>query len=141
MSDSESQHNPGPFLTAALICDRVLQESDGTLSVIRLIDEITLADGAATALDVALLVCLKGGAPGATHQVRVVARLPEGGGAHEVGSHSLELGSLQPDGVPGANLVVQLKLALERAGVYWFDVEMDGRRLTATPLQVAADVS
>jgi hypothetical protein len=34
--------NTGPFLTAAAICERVLQERDGVLSAIRIVDRITL---------------------------------------------------------------------------------------------------
>lgn len=32
----------GPYITAALICEKVLQEKDETVSIIRLIDRVTL---------------------------------------------------------------------------------------------------
>lgn len=32
----------GPYLTAALLCEKVLQEKDETVSVIRMLDRITL---------------------------------------------------------------------------------------------------
>ncbi len=34
--------NSGPYLIAALLCEKVLQEKDGIISVIRMIDRITL---------------------------------------------------------------------------------------------------
>lgn len=43
MSDKEERRDPrGPYLQMALFCDRVLQEKDGVLSVIRVIDRINV---------------------------------------------------------------------------------------------------
>jgi hypothetical protein len=37
----------GPYLIAALICEKVLQEKDGTVSIIRMVDRVTLTTQAA----------------------------------------------------------------------------------------------
>lgn len=127
----------GPFLAAALICDRVLQESDGALSAIRIIDQIVVGSepDADTTVSVWLLVCLKGGELATNHQIRVAVRSP-GGAIEEIDQRPLELGSLLPDGIPGANLVLQLTIGVQRPGDYWFDVEVDRRWLTAVPLRL-----
>lgn len=37
----------GPYVNAALICEKVLQETDGVLSVVRIIDRFTIVTVAA----------------------------------------------------------------------------------------------
>jgi hypothetical protein len=36
----------------------------------------------------------------------------------------------------GADLIAPMRIRLELAGLYWFDVEIDGRILTRMPLEV-----
>ena len=40
---------PGPYITMATFCEKVLQEADGVLSVIRIIERVTLQANAAGA--------------------------------------------------------------------------------------------
>jgi Family of unknown function (DUF6941) len=134
-----------PYLIAALLCERVLQETDGSLSAIRLIDQVTLSpvppnlsadvEIVPPRFTAALLISLKGGASGVQHKVGVVAHSP-GGPNQSFPAQPITLGSTIPGAVPGANLVVQLQAGLRHEGIYWFEVRLDGRRLTAIPLRV-----
>ncbi len=59
----------GPYLVAALLCEKVLQEKDETISVIRMIDRITLTVNAlsspetipSTIINLSALISLKSG--------------------------------------------------------------------------------
>jgi hypothetical protein len=39
----DPERNEGPFLAAALLCETLLREEDGTLSLVRVIDQVTIA--------------------------------------------------------------------------------------------------
>jgi len=142
----------GPILLASLICDRVLQEKDEGISAIRLVDQITVGvtHGAtsppssadlAQALIVAPFVCyvllvFKGGRLGTSHVAQVVGHPPEGD-SREFEKVPFVVSSLIEGTPPGQNIVMQLQLVLQKEGVYWFEVRLDGRRVRAIPLRVA----
>src|SRR5947208_9362047 len=78
----------GPFLQAALLCEKVLIEPDGVPSAIRIVDQLTIqrvqAEGEPAGpeppavMQLSLLVILKSGdAPGA-YVIRVRGRAPSG---------------------------------------------------------------
>ena len=78
----------GPFLNSALLCERVLQEPDGTLSVIRAVDMITVtqvgdpipenAVVVGPPLRLFLLLSFKGGVLGSKHVLTVTGYSPSG---------------------------------------------------------------
>jgi hypothetical protein len=132
----------GPFVEA-LICERVIQETDGVLTIVRLIDQVNLERPPTPLLPLipapfqaAVLVVLKGGKPGAKHSVEVIVHAPSGI-ATQVAAQTVELASRFPRGIAGANLILQMKMGLKDDGTYWFEVRLDGKRATATPLRVA----
>jgi hypothetical protein len=135
----------GPYLQSALICERVLQERDGTLSAIRLIDYISLsrppADVDANTVTVVLpaqitlhlLISFKGGRRGASHEIRVIGHTPDGR-EEQFPVQRLVFASSVPEGAPGANAVVQLRLGFKNVGTYWFELLLDDRFVSAMPL-------
>jgi hypothetical protein len=111
----------GPYIQTACICERVLQEQDGVLSAIRIIDRAVVNVPASRSPDTVppfalthtLLICLKSGE----------AR----------GSMSLHLSVEQPNGIRtpdqilpvffegedrGVNLILPMQLQLPHAGLY-----------------------
>ncbi len=136
-----------PYLTAALLCERVLTESDGALSAIRLVDQLNLGPVpadlpvgtpiVAAPMALALLIALKGGEYGKQHLLRVIGHSPDGS-ARRFEEHRVTMGSLVPGGVPGTNVIIQMQVSLRQEGIYWFEVRLDGRRVTAIPLRVAS---
>ena len=134
----------GPFV-AALICERVLVETDGVVTPMRIIDQVNLERPPSTLppntalipvpFQGALLILLKGGRPGAKHEIAVVAHGPSGN-RQQVATQTVDLTPKLEGGVAAANLIVQMRLGLQSEGTYWFEVLLDGRRATASPLRV-----
>jgi hypothetical protein len=136
---------PGPYLQAALFCDRVLEERDGALSAIRIIDrQMTQAIGADVPTDMppvllqsTLLVMLKSGDARGRFTVRVRPEAPSG---LQMPHMDIPV-SFEGDGDRGVNLVVPLQLQLVEEGLYWFDVFLVDERgdsqtlLTRAPLR------
>ena len=77
----------GPYLVAALICERVLHEADGVNSIIRVIDRFTIEGGKeapgglddkhVASLDFSLYVSLKNGRAAGNHRLKVVPVRPD----------------------------------------------------------------
>ncbi len=134
-----------PYVSA-LLCERVLQEGDGSLSAIRLIDQVNLApiphglppnvEIIPAVLTATLLVSLKGGKEGVLHRLAIRVHSPSGA-TQAMTPQRVRMGSTIPGAVPGANVIIQLQASLKTEGIYWFEVRLDGRRATAIPLRVA----
>ncbi len=129
----------GPYITAAVICEKVLEDKEGVLSLIRLIDRITV-----TAQGPAIPEAL----PPATLQMTLVISLKSGDAR---GRHSLKIRPEQPSGQQmdtiemsvhfegedrGMNVVYATSLSVDQEGLYWFDVLLDDVLLTRMPLRI-----
>jgi hypothetical protein len=127
----------GPFVRAALLCERVLCESSGVLSAIRIVHEGPLVeDGAAIEL-VLLLMLVRGEAPVGRHAAALRIRAPSG---EVVGRKAIAF--TLDDGGPeqASSLVIDVRFAPRLAGVYWFQVTWgdDARMLTQVPFTAHA---
>lgn len=79
-------YESGPYLIAALICEKVLQEKDGTISIIRIVDRITLNAPAShspetlppTQVSLSALIALKSGSARGRHTVKWIVETPSG---------------------------------------------------------------
>lgn len=62
---SEQMNLGGPFLTIAVLCEKVLQEKDGVPSIIRVVDRITISGHSPsmppTQISPTLVVAMKAG--------------------------------------------------------------------------------
>jgi hypothetical protein len=130
----------GPYLTAAVLCEKVLREQDGVLSAIRMVDQVTQA---ATGPEVpaqmppmtvnltALLVIRSGEARG-RHTISVRPEDPSG-----VRSQAADV-SVQFLGEDrGPSLLLDVALEVTQEGLYWIDVILnDQTLLTRMPLRV-----
>ena len=136
-----------PRLLMAAICERAIVGSDNMLTIVRLIDVVTVsavapADEMAAAIaslgapvQGTLVLVFKGGEVDATHQITVVAHTPTGD-VHEFPKIDSVFGSLIPGAVPGSNAGVNLQMSIKREGTYWFEVKLDGETVTAVPLEI-----
>lgn len=127
---------PRPYITAALLCERVLEEKNGSLSAIRIADRLEYRlegapEGLKPAIAVSGLVCLKSGPVVGDHTVRMIVERP-GGDRKEAYSFPVKL--LGKD--HGQNLIMNISLGIEREGLYWFDLLFDEDLLTRIPLMV-----
>lgn len=129
---------PGPYVQLATICERVLQESTGVLSVIRAIDRfIVTAHGQGAppelpqgALGVTLVITLKSDDARGRHPVILRIQQPNGVTLPERSFDVVFEGEER-----GVNLLLELEIEVLE-GLYWFDVFVNDQLLTRVPLRI-----
>ncbi|MDQ2983826.1 MAG: hypothetical protein M3R70_07895 [Actinomycetota bacterium] len=124
---SKMPPHTGPFVAVATFCERVLQEGDNTVSVIRVVDRLTItAQGAEPPPELppypmglmALVILRRGSARGR----QMVKIRPEDPGAERRPDIEIEV-QLTGDEEQGANIIADFTgFALDREGLWWFDV-------------------
>ncbi|MGA3054790.1 MAG: hypothetical protein ABSD63_11330 [Candidatus Korobacteraceae bacterium] len=128
-----------PYVTAALLCERVLIEKDGTLSLVRIVDRIQyriegegLPKDIRPIINIQGVVSLKSGPATGDHTIKIVIERPNGERKEVVLFPAKLLGKDQ-----GVNLVLNINLSIDQDGLHWFDVLFDdGLLLTRIPLMV-----
>jgi hypothetical protein len=141
-------NEPRPYLTAALLCERVLQEVDGSLSVIRIADKITLQmqappglqqvpppDGIQPIVPLFQLSCLIGLKSGqfvgeGTLRLKFIA--PSG----NIQGPPIEFKVKMLGNDQGQNVIVTIIVGAHEEGLYWVHVTLDEAELTRIPLMV-----
>jgi hypothetical protein len=122
-----------PFVRGAILCERVLCETDGILSAIRIVHEGAVTAPGGPPARVALLLMLVRGAASAGAQR---ARLEIVGPTGELLS-TKDIAIDLADGGPeqASSLVLDVSFEPRIAGVYWFQVSWgdDARLLTQVP--------
>lgn len=128
-----------PLLVAAFFCEQVLQERDGVLSAVRIIDTYihkfpasAPEEGRSAAIQPNLVIILKSGDFEGRGAVTVAIRTP-GGERREVPQ---AFPVFLEGGHNGANIIVRLQVETDVPGLYWFDVSWEEKVLISTPLQV-----
>ena len=129
----------GPYLVAALLCEKVLQEKDETISVIRMIDRITLTVSAlgspetipSTIINLSALISLK---PGSARGKGIVILRVETPSGLKLPDQLLPV--LFEGDDRGVNLIVAFNMVIDQEGVYWFDVLLEEQLLTRVPLRI-----
>jgi hypothetical protein len=128
--------NGGPYLTGAFFCEKILREHDGVLSFIRVVDRWTVTGPAEamplTVIQTNLVIQMKSGNHRGVSQITVTPYAPSG--AH---LPPLRL-TAKFEGEEDTGIAVPVPMAFpaKEAGVYWFDVSVDGRSFTKIPLRV-----
>lgn len=129
----------GPYVQVAAFCERVMEERDGVMSLIRLVDVITHteqgpeapAEMPAFRYSLNLVVNLKSGTARGRHDVTITPEMPSG---ESLSTLSVSV-QLSGEG-RGANIVSPINLEYTMEGLYWFNIGFDGIRLTRIPLEV-----
>ncbi|MBI4319043.1 MAG: hypothetical protein HY675_11185 [Chloroflexi bacterium] len=129
----------GPYLQVAVLCEKVLQEASGVLSLIRIIDRIThtsmgpgvLEEMPVVPINVFAVVSLKSGSARGRHTLTLRPEDPSGMKLPEVSQSILFEGEDR-----GVNFVANIALQAKYEGLYWFDVLLDGQVWTRMPLRV-----
>lgn len=129
----------GPHLAIAVVCEKVLQEQDGVLSIIRVIDRVTVSAVGADApkempptnLSFFVVVALKSGAARGRH---TLALRPESPSGQQLGTMELPVHFEGEE--RGANVVANFILSADEEGLYWIDVLFADELLTRVPLRV-----
>lgn len=129
----------GPYLTAAVFCEKVLKEADGVSSLIRIVDRIIMTASGPNppekmppvTITTNLFLSFKSGFAKGSHTVKIVVEGPSG----PAGSEAL-LPVLFEGDDRGVNHILNVNLQVQDEGIYWFEVYLGDRLLTKTPLRV-----
>lgn len=132
----------GPYINAALICEKVLQERDGVLTAVRIIDRMTVAVAATqgtppdamppSIVQFTILIVLKAGVYKGMAPVGLVIHPPSG--SAPIGQFNTDIFFEGDD--RGVNLVSPLQFQVTEDGLYWIDVNCGNQLLTRIPLRV-----
>jgi Family of unknown function (DUF6941) len=130
--------NTGPYIQTACICEKVLQEVDGALSAIRIIDRqllnvpANLSPDALPSVQVnhTLLICLKSGEARGSMSLTLTVEQPSG-----ITSPPQMLPVFFEGEDRGVNIVLPMQLQLTQQGLYWFDLRLEDELLVRIPFR------
>lgn len=133
-------------MAVAVFCEKVLQESNGSTSLIRITDTVNQAVLGSDApremqpfmANITLVVMLKSGSAKGQYGLMIRPEAPSG---EQMPPFEMTI-QLQGDAW-GANVIMPMQFPVTMPGVYWFDVlltdpttESEGQFLTRVPLDV-----
>ncbi|SRR5712692_2430913 len=132
----------GPYVQSALICEKTLTDADGVMSIIRVVDRMTIqavgteppADMPPQQLPLNVVLMLKSGDARGRHALKF---RPEAPGGEQRPALEIQL-NLEGD-ERGNNVNVDLRgFVIDREGLWWFDVLFGDNEtlLTRIPLRV-----
>ena len=138
---TEAALSSGPYVAAGFFCERVLEDKDGVLSAVRIVDRFTRTVTGAdtpdfmppTPVRATLLISLKSGEAQGRHELSVTVEQPSGLTETVIPGASV----LFEGAERGANFVFDLDWLVAQEGLHWFDVVLDGVRVTRVPLRIA----
>lgn len=131
--------NRGPYLKVAALCENVIEDKQGVLSIIRIVDRtIRLLQGPVVPEQMEpfvqrlfLVLMFTSGEEHGTRELTLVMEKPNGMRAPMANSSVLFEGQDR-----GANIVVQADLQADMEGLYWIEVLMQGEFVTRVPWRV-----
>lgn len=133
------QFEQGPYIQMAGLCDQVIEDKTGALSLIRIIDTITHTEARPDApaempsvtYPMKLVIMLKSGRARGRHELKIIPETPSGEAKRPL------IRSIQMEGEErGVNHIVNMVFTFTMEGLYWFDVYFDDSLLTRVPLRV-----
>lgn len=131
----------GPYVNLAAACERVIEEKDGVLTLVRVVDRIMVG---AIGVDVpsemppqtialTIVVSLRPGDAVGRYMVSVRPEAPSG---EQLEAVDLPV-TFEGGADRGVNLVLNMQFTAQHEGLYWFDVLLDGStQLSRIPLRV-----
>jgi hypothetical protein len=129
----------GPYVQVACICENVIEDKTGALSLIRLIDVLTsIGAGPNPPEDMPpvqftgkLVLMIKSGRAMGRHTLRIVPELPSGETQGEMPVTVHFEGEEK-----GSNVVSDLRYVFTQEGLHWFNIYLENDKLTAIPFRV-----
>jgi len=121
------------------ICDQVIEDKTGVLSLIRIIDTITHTVEGPNAppemppvtYPMKMVIMLKSGRARGRHELKIIPELPSGE------TKRPHIRSIQMEGEEkGFNNIINMLFTFTMEGLYWFDVYLDDSLLTRIPLRI-----
>lgn len=132
----------GPHLTMAVLCRDVIEDKQGILSLIHIVNKVTATWHGPDApekmppirVPLYFVMTLKTGAAEGRHKVVVDLLSPTGGLTPIHENEALEL--RKGMGSAGHNQVTRVSIAYGSEGIYWYRVFVDDVFVTQVPLEV-----
>ena len=139
MTTSET-FQQGPYLSAALLCEKVLVEQDGAKSAIRIIDRVTHTVVGPSPpeemepfdYNLVLLIKLKSGRARGVMPLRVTLAKPSG----ESPTPMQQNVYFEGEEDRGIDIVGQIRIRFDQTGIYWFKIYLNDVLLTQIPFRV-----
>jgi hypothetical protein len=136
----KKQQGTGPHLDVAVICEDFIQEKDGTYSVVRLVNRLTMHDtapepGTVVVLPLKLLVGFKAGGIIGPRTFSLYLDTPSGQRREFLKDCPLNF----QGGDTGFVAPIQILLPYEGDGTYWIDVISDHKQHSRIPLTIKYD--
>jgi Family of unknown function (DUF6941) len=133
----------GPYLNSALLNERTIQEIDGVLTLVRVVDKVTTrafgttepqpAEMPAFMASLYLTVILRAGRARGDYLLTVRPEDPTG--AQLPGSEN-QLTFTGTDDGAGASVIINMNLGIQHEGLYWFNILLNDQLLTRVPLRI-----
>lgn len=129
----------GPYLKTAVFCSDVIEGKDGVLSLIRVIDRLTItaagpqppADMPKVPQTLKLVLMFVSGRARGTYDVALKMESPD------TSVQDSWTGTVFLEGEDrGANLVIDVRTEFTQQGLYWFDLYFDSTRITRIPFRL-----
>jgi uncharacterized protein DUF6941 len=128
---------PLPYINAALLCESVIEEKNGSLTVVRIADKVEmkvagLPEGYKPIIAIKGLLSLKSGPVKGDFNIEIRIVRPNG----EVKKDRILVPFKLLGEDQGSNIILNISLGIEEEGLHWFDVYFEGQLLTRMPLTV-----
>ncbi len=129
----------GPYLKSAVFCEKILKEADNVMSLIRVVDRVTITATGPSAPDtmpktpynITAVIALTSGQSRGRHEIKIETEEPSGLKKPPF------LVTVQMEGEDrSANVVVNMHFTFETEGLYWFHVYFDNTLLTKMPFRI-----
>ena len=129
-----------PYVTAALICERVIQEKDEVLSAIRIVDSVeiriqttpnTKTQGVVPGVQLTGLISIKSGPFKGKGVISIDGESPSGK-VQRLADFPVDLKGDEN----GQNVILNIAIASQEDGLHWFNVRFNDSFLTRIPLKL-----
>jgi hypothetical protein len=135
-----------PFVTAAMFCEKVLQEKDDIISVMRVVDRLQygvelvptesikqpeLPEPIKPVIPIQGLISVRSGPMSSDYTIRLVMERPN---KERRDILSVPVKFVSPD--VGQNIILNMGIAVNEDGLYWMDVFCGEDLLTRVPLMI-----
>ncbi len=129
----------GPYIQMAGLCENVIEDKTGALSLIRIIDTVTHTEAHPDAptemppvtYPMKMVIMLKAGRARGRHELKIIPELPSGENKSPI------VVSVQMEGEErGYNNIINMVFTFTMEGLYWFNVYFDDSPLTKIPLRI-----
>lgn len=126
----------GPYLSAALFCEKILRESDGVMSFIRVVDRWTVSGPSETmpntTIQTNLIITMKSGMYRGPSQIIVTPSTPSGSDMAALRASV----NFEGDDDRGVAIHLPLVFPVQEPGIYWFEVSVNGQTQAQVPMRV-----